>query len=134
MATKTVQLSPETQSAIADELANGDYATADDVVRAALAALQVERGWISRIKNPDVRDLLREWTPEEWAIWERENHDELKKMIDEGLADVRAGRVHVYENPGDLARDIKKEGRRLLREKQRLAARSPKKIPATQKS
>ena len=140
MATKTIKrpksmaLSPDVEAAITAEVTSGAFATADDVVKAALDALRSERTWVTGIKSPEVRDLLREWTPAEVEAWQHENHDELKKMIAEGLADVRAGRVHLYEPPGDLARDIKKEGRRLLRAKQWLAGRQPRKMQAAQKS
>ena len=102
MAERTIKLTGDLEAFVDAQVESGAYATPEDVVRAGLEALKGAR-------KEDGGGL---------TAWERENFAELKKKIDEGIADFEAGRIYTYENPGDLARDIKREGRRLFRERQ----------------
>ncbi len=103
MAERTIRLTGDLEAFVDAQVESGAYATPEDVVRAGLEALRgAEHGGLSD--------------------WERGNFAELRKKIDEGIADFEAGRIHTYENPGDLAKYIKREGRRLFRERNAAAA------------
>ena len=102
MAETTIKLTGDLEAFVDAQVESGAYATPEDVVRAGLEALRgAEQGGLSD--------------------WERENFAELKKKIDEGIADEKAGRIHTYEKPGDLARDVIQRGRRRFQEKKKAA-------------
>ncbi|MEQ1612225.1 MAG: type II toxin-antitoxin system ParD family antitoxin [Hyphomicrobiaceae bacterium] len=108
MAERTIKLTGDLEAFVDAQVESGAYATPEDVVRAGLEALRGATGA----------------EPDGLSEWERENFAELKKKIDEGMADEKAGRLHYYDNPGDMAADIKREGRRLWQESQE--SRSPR--------
>lgn len=103
MAERTIKLTGDLEAFVDAQVESGAYATPEDVVRAGLEAL---------------RDAGRQ-EPEAWtADGKPISRERLQAMIDEGIADLEAGRIYTYEKPGDLAKDIKREGRRLFRERQ----------------
>lgn len=110
MAERTIKLTGDLEAFVDAQVECGAYATPEDVVRAGLEALRVA-----------THDVAEAWTTDGRPI----SREKLRAMIDEGIADLEAGRIHTYEKPGDLAKDIKREGRRLFRERQeKLAGKS----------
>ncbi|MCC6357320.1 MAG: type II toxin-antitoxin system ParD family antitoxin [Phycisphaerales bacterium] len=92
-----VELTAELESFVRSQAASGLYVSESEVVREALRLL--ER-----------REAIRHLTP-----------DELKRKIDEGLADADAGRLIPLDD--DLIRRVKEDGRRRLTE--RSATKTP---------
>jgi antitoxin ParD1/3/4 len=80
--TKSYTPGSEADDIIARQLAKGHFATADDVVRAGVKMLDEQEQEI----------------------------DYLRKLIDEGDADIAGNRVHRYADGGELAADIGKRG------------------------
>src|SRR5262245_13270644 len=76
--TKTYTPGPEADAIVEQQLATGNYGSADEVVRAGL-------------------QLLAESVPE---------LEELRRLIDEGDADIAAGRIHRYASADELTADI----------------------------
>ena len=75
---KTYTPGPETDDIVARQLATGQYASPDDVVRTGVLMLE-----------------------------ERDSElTELRRSIDAGDADIAAGSVHRYESGNELAADI----------------------------
>ena len=107
MTERTIKLTGDLEAFVDAQIESGAYATPEDVVRAGFEALK--GGAL------DQDDGL--------SAWERENFVELKKAIDEGIADMEAGRMHRYDNPGDLARDIIGRGRLRSARRKQVAAR-----------
>lgn len=103
MAERTIKLTGDLEAFVDAQVESGAYATPEDVVRAGLEALKGA-------------------APDEPIAWSTTSEplslEALREMVKHGDADFAAGRVHTYENPGDLAKDIKREGRRLFREQQ----------------
>ncbi len=105
MTERTIKLTGDLEAFVDAQIESGAYATPEDVVRAGFEALK--------------------GGPIDGPYWAADNTDgvpltveELGKMVAEGDADFAAGCVYRYDKPGDLARDIKREGRRLWRERQ----------------
>ncbi len=105
MAERTIKLTGDLEAFVDAQVESGAYATPEDVVRAGLEALKGATGA----------------EPDGLSEWERENFAELKKKIDEGIADEKAGRLHYYDNPGDMAKDVIQRGRRRFQEKKKAA-------------
>ena len=79
---KTYTPGPETDDIVARQLATGQFASADDVVRAGVQMLDEHE--------------------QEMAC--------LRKLVDEGDADFSEGRIHRYVDGGDLAADVIRRG------------------------
>ena len=79
---KTYSPGPEADAIIERQLAKGTYGTADEVVRAGVRLL-------------DEQDAELE---------------ELRRLVDEGDADIAAGRVHRYADADELTADIVARG------------------------
>jgi antitoxin ParD1/3/4 len=73
--TISVSIPTEREEFIAEQIAAGNYSDENAIVRAGLEALERET-------------KLRE----------------LRRLIAEGDADIAAGRVHVFNKPGDMTR------------------------------
>lgn len=84
----TVTLTREMADMVETAVAGGDYASASEIVREAL------RHWRLR------------------RIEEQYGFEELKTLIDEGVADIAAGRVVDFD-----PEDIKRRGRERLRKR-----------------
>jgi putative addiction module CopG family antidote len=106
MAERTIKLTGDLEAFVDAQIESGAYATPEDVVRAGFAAL----------KGGEEQEEVYS------ASGKRLSTEELKAMIDEGLADEKAGRLHYYDRPGQLAEDVIRRGRRRLQRKRRLAA------------
>ncbi len=78
---KTYTPGPEADVIVERQLATGNYRSADEVVRAGL-------------------QLLAEIEEDEAGL------EELRKLINEGDADIAAGRVHRYASAEELTADI----------------------------
>jgi antitoxin ParD1/3/4 len=87
---KTYTPGPEADAIIERQVAKGNFATPDEAVRAGIALLEAQDAEL----------------------------EELRRLIDEGDADIAAGRVHRYADASELTRDIVGRG----------VARSQKKI------
>ena len=79
---KTYTPGPEADDIIARQLATGQFASADDVVRAGVQMLDEHEQEIAY----------------------------LRRLIDEGDADISEGCIHRYANAQDLAADIVTRG------------------------
>ena len=79
---KTYAPGQEADAIIARQVARGNYATADDVVRAGVELLEAQEAELQ----------------------------ELRKLIDEGDADIAAGRIHRYANADALTQDVVARG------------------------
>jgi len=73
---------PDADEAIARRVAKGHFATADDVVRAGVLMLEEQEAELAYVRN----------------------------LIDEGDADIAAGRMHGYATADELAADIVERG------------------------
>ena len=80
-----VSLGPELERFVRNQVENGQYQTADEVVRGAVQALKDQEEWIA------------------------EHADQLKQLVSSGLEELDRGEGEPW-NPAE----IKKEGRRLL--------------------
>ena len=78
---KTYTPGPEADAIVEQQLATGNYGSADEVVRAGLK-------------------LLAEIEETEAEL------EDLRKLIDEGDADIAAGRIHRYASADELTADI----------------------------
>ena len=105
MAERTIKLTGDLEAFVDAQVESGAYATPEDVVRAGLEALKGAR-------KEDGGGL---------TAWERETFAALKKKIDEGVADEKAGRLHYYDNPGDMAKDVIQRGRQRFQKRKRAA-------------
>ena len=86
---KTYNPGPEADVIVERQLAKGNYGSANEVVRASLRLLE-----------------------------EREAElEELRQLIDEGDADIAAGRVHRYASAEELTADIIARGEAGSRQK-----------------
>ena len=79
---------PEADAIVDQQLASGNFRSADEVVRAGLQLLQESEG--------DLEDI-----------------EELRRLIAEGDADIAAGRVHRYASAEEFLADIIAEGEKL---------------------
>jgi antitoxin ParD1/3/4 len=79
---KTYTPGPEVDAIVARQLSRGSYATGEDVVRAGVELLEAQEAEL----------------------------EELRKLIDEGDADIAAGRVHRYSSADELTADIVARG------------------------
>ncbi len=86
---KTYTPGPEVDAIVARQLAKGNFATGEDVVRAGVELLEAQEAEL----------------------------EELRKLIDEGDADVAAGRVHRFSSADALTKDIVARGGARLRRK-----------------
>jgi antitoxin ParD1/3/4 len=75
---KTYTPGPEADAIVERQLAKGGYAGPDEVVRAGLQLLEEQEAEL----------------------------EELRRLIDEGDADIAAGRVHRYASADELTADI----------------------------
>ena len=79
---KTYTPGPETDTIIDRQIAKGNFSTAEDVVRAGVQLLEEQEAELQ----------------------------ELRKLIDEGDADITAGRIHSYADASELTADIVSRG------------------------
>lgn len=79
---KTYTPGPEADAIIARQVAKGNFATAEEVVRAGVELLEAQEAELA----------------------------ELRKLIDEGDADIAAGRIHRYADADELTEDIVARG------------------------
>ena len=79
---KTYTPGPEVDAIIDRQVAAGKFATGEDVVRAGVQLLQDQEAEL----------------------------EELRKLIDEGDADIAAGRIHRYADADELTDDIVARG------------------------
>ena len=79
---KTYTPGPEADAIIDRQVATGKFATGEDVVRAGVQLLEEQEAEL----------------------------EELRKLIDEGDADIAAGRVHSYADARELTADIVARG------------------------
>jgi antitoxin ParD1/3/4 len=79
---KTYTPGPETDDIIARQLATGQFASADEVVRAGVQMLAEHEQEIAYLRS----------------------------LIDQGDSDVAEGRIHRYANAEDLAADVVTRG------------------------
>jgi antitoxin ParD1/3/4 len=79
---KTYTPGPEVDAIIERQVAAGKFATGEDIVRAG-------------VQLPEEHEAELE---------------ELRKLIDEGDADIAAGRIHRYADAGELTDDIVARG------------------------
>jgi antitoxin ParD1/3/4 len=86
---KTYTPGPEADAIIARQVANGNFATPDEVVRAGVQLLEAQEAELQ----------------------------ELRKLIDEGDADIAAGRIHRYASADELTQDIVARGEAPLKRK-----------------
>jgi antitoxin ParD1/3/4 len=86
---KTYTPGPEADAIIDRQLASGNYASADEVVRAGVELLEAQGAEL----------------------------EELRKLIDEGDADIAASRIHRYANADELTEDIIARGDARLKRK-----------------
>lgn len=85
---KTYSIGPHFETFVTRQVENGRFDNASEVVRAGLRLLE------------DYENKMAE----------------LRALIDEGDADIAAGRVHVYKSAKALADDIKRNSRRRPRQ------------------
>lgn len=88
-----VYLTPEHEDLINEKVAGGLYDSPSDVVREGLQLLH---------EQDQLRELRRE---------------NLRKEIQKGIDDIRAGRYRTYESGDDLAAEIIREGSKRLEQK-----------------
>ena len=86
---KTYTPGPEADAIIARQVANGNFATPDEAVRAGVRLLEAQEAELQ----------------------------ELRKLIDEGDADIAAGRIHRYASADELTQDIVARGGAPLKRK-----------------
>jgi antitoxin ParD1/3/4 len=79
---KTYTPGPEVDAIVDRQLARGNFATGEEVVRAGVALLEAQETEL----------------------------EELRRLIDEGDADIAAGRVHSYSGADELTADIVARG------------------------
>jgi antitoxin ParD1/3/4 len=79
---KTYIPGPEADAIIARQVAKGNFATPDEAVRAGVELLEAQEAELQ----------------------------ELRKLIDEGDADIAAGRLHRYASAEELTQDIVARG------------------------
>jgi antitoxin ParD1/3/4 len=108
MAERTIKLTGDLEAFVDAQIESGAYATPEDVVRAGFAALKGDG-----LEEDEVYS----------ASGKRLSTEELKAMIDEGLADMEAGRMIRYDSAEELSADIKREGRKLWREREKAKAK-----------
>jgi len=82
---KTYTPGSEADAIVERQLAKGGYSSADEVVRAGIHLLEEQDAEL----------------------------DELRRLIDEGDADIAAGRVHRYASAEEFMADIIAEGEKL---------------------
>jgi|GEM_PF-983037 antitoxin ParD1/3/4 len=82
---KTYTPGSEADAIVERQLAKGGYSSADEVVRAGIQLLEEQDAEL----------------------------DELRRLIDEGDADIAAGRVHRYASAEEFMADIIAEGEKL---------------------
>jgi antitoxin ParD1/3/4 len=82
---KTYTPGPEADAIVEQQLATGNYSSADEVVRAGLRLLAESEGNEAEL-------------------------EELRRLIDEGDADIAAGRVYGYATADALTADIISRG------------------------
>jgi antitoxin ParD1/3/4 len=80
---------PEADAIISRQVAKGNFASPDDVVRAGVRLLEEREAELA----------------------------ELRRLIGEGDADISAGRLYVYEDAAELAADIAARGEARLSKK-----------------
>lgn len=86
---KTYTPGPEADAIIARQVANGNFATPDEAVRAGVRLLEAQEAELQ----------------------------ELRKLIDEGDADIAAGRIHRYASADELTQDVVARGEAPLKRK-----------------
>ena len=86
---KTYTPGPEADAIIARQVAKGNFATPDEAVRAGVRLLEAQEAELQ----------------------------ELRKLIDEGDADIAAGRIHRYASADELTQDIVARGEAPLKRK-----------------
>jgi antitoxin ParD1/3/4 len=86
---KTYIPGPEADAIIARQVAKGNFATPDEAVRAGVELLEAQEAELQ----------------------------ELRKLIDEGDADIAAGRIHRYASAEELTQDIVARGEAPLKRK-----------------
>ena len=86
---KTYIPGPEADAIIARQVAKGNFATPDEAVRAGVQLLEAQEAELQ----------------------------ELRKLIDEGDADIAAGRIHRYTSAEELTQDIVARGEAPLKRK-----------------
>ncbi len=86
---KTYTPGPEADVIIARQVAKGNFATPDEAVRAGVQLLEAQEAELQ----------------------------ELRKLIDEGDADIAAGRIHRYASADELMQDIVARGEAPLKRK-----------------
>jgi antitoxin ParD1/3/4 len=86
---KTYIPGPEADAIIARQVAKGNFATPDEAVRAGVQLLEAQEAELQ----------------------------ELRKLIDEGDADIAAGRIHRYASAEELTQDIVARGEAPLKRK-----------------
>ena len=86
---KTYTPGPEVDAIVDRQLAKGKFATPDEVVRAGVALLEAQETEL----------------------------EELRRLIDQGDADIAAGRVHSYGSADELTAEIVARGEARLRQK-----------------
>lgn len=79
---KTYTPGPEADAIIARQLANGNFATAEEVVRAGVELLEAQEAELA----------------------------ELRRLIDEGDAAIAAGQIYRYADADELTEDIVARG------------------------
>jgi antitoxin ParD1/3/4 len=86
---KTYTPGPEADTIIARQVAKGNFATADEAVRAGVQLLEAQE----------------------------EALQELRTLIDEGDADIAAGRIRRYASADELTQDVVARGEAPLKRK-----------------
>jgi antitoxin ParD1/3/4 len=86
---KTYTPGPEADAIIARQVAKGNFATPDEAVRASVHLLEAQAAEL----------------------------EELRRLIDEGDADISAGRLHRYASADELTEDIVAHGEGRLKRK-----------------
>jgi len=86
---KTYTPGPEADAIVARQIAKGNFATPDEAVRAGVELLEAQEAEL----------------------------EELRALIDEGDADIAAGRIHRYASADELTQDIVARGAERLKRK-----------------
>ena len=86
---KTYTPGPDADAIIARQVAKGNFASPDEAVRAGVQLLEAQEAEL----------------------------EELRKLIDEGDADIAAGSIHRYASAEELTDDIVARGERRLKRK-----------------
>ncbi len=80
--TKTYSPGPEADDIISRQIAKGNFASPDEVIRAGVRMLEEREAELA----------------------------ELRRLIDEGDSDIAAGRTYAYQDAAELAADIGARG------------------------